>query len=247
MEEEGCPAPFKRLPLAARNPRTGPSSLTIADASSTYHLSGTSEESCFRRTAKVVKAARSCVLQIFRVALLEHTANHVDGTGARRMAELSLSERLRIVSDPRPAEFNPDEEDWELLSGTRLSQSRTYDDQGTAFSSRKGGVSSAGSKRRRVVVAADETDSDPRYAGRPVSRRELFGATEDGEPLFQPVYYVCTVCVCVCEIRVCWTIILSWVHEQKTYSVIIFFMSTHLAFLAVEVKLANVCCCLAYS
>ncbi|CAI8025287.1 hypothetical protein GBAR_LOCUS14626, partial [Geodia barretti] len=95
------------------------------------------------------------------------------------MAELSLSERLRIVSDPRPAEFNPDEEDWELLSGTRLSQSRTYDDQGTAFSSsvgRKGGVSSAGSKIR---VAADETEPDPQYAGRPVSRRELFGATED--------------------------------------------------------------------
>ena len=116
------------------------------------------------------------------------------------MAELSLSERLRIVSDPRPAEFNPDEEDWELLSGTRLSQSRTYDDQGTAFSSvgRKGGVFSAGSKRRRMVVAADETDSDPRYAGRPVSRRELFGATEDGELLLQPVYYVC-VCMCVCE------------------------------------------------
>ena len=138
------------------------------------------------------------------------------------MAELSLSERLRIVSDPRPAEFNPDEEDWELLSGTRLSQSRTYDDQGTAFSSsvgRKGGVSSAGSNIR---VAADETEPDPRYAGRPVSRRELFGATEDGE------LYV--LCVCVRErereIRVCWFVLLL---KSKA------------------VKLANVCCCLAYS
>ena len=96
------------------------------------------------------------------------------------MAELSLSERLKIVSDPRPAEFNPDEEDWDLLSGTRLSQSRTYDDQGTGRPSaagRKGGVSSAGSRRLR---AHEEVESDPRYAGRPVTRREIFGFTENG-------------------------------------------------------------------
>lgn len=93
-----------------------------------------------------------------------------------RMAELSLSERLRIVSDPRPAEFNPDEEDWDLLSGTRLSQSRTYDDQGTSHPSatgRKGGVSSR-------LRAHEEVESDPRYAGRPVTRREFFGFTENG-------------------------------------------------------------------
>ena len=95
------------------------------------------------------------------------------------MAGLSLSERLRIVSDPRPAEFNPDEEDWELLSGAKLTQSRTYDDEGDSSVGRKGGVSSARWKRSRRV-AGGEVETDPRYAGRPVSRRELFGDTESG-------------------------------------------------------------------
>ena len=84
-----------------------------------------------------------------------------------KMAGLSLSEQLRLLSDPRPAEFNPDEEDWELLSGTRIGQARSYGDQGT----RGGGVVSGRVGRRE--------EGEGRYAGRAVSRSELFG--DDGK------------------------------------------------------------------
>ena len=95
------------------------------------------------------------------------------------MAGLSLSEQLRIVSDPRPAEFNPDEEDWELLSGARLTQSRSYEDRGTGRRSAGKKVGVASSAGRRVL--GEECEADQRYAGRPVSRRELFGCGENGE------------------------------------------------------------------
>ena len=84
------------------------------------------------------------------------------------MAGQSFSEQLRVLSDPRPAEFHPDHEDWDLLTGARLSQSRTYGDEG--HQARKGGVST---RHLRSRTSRKELDCDSRYAGKPISRREL--------------------------------------------------------------------------
>lgn len=93
------------------------------------------------------------------------------------MAEFSLSEQLRLLSDPRPEEFNPDEEDRELLSGAKLSNNRTYEDQGiashhivNATRRNKRGVSSTAFSK----TVSEAYENDVRYAGRPVSRREIF-------------------------------------------------------------------------
>ena len=93
------------------------------------------------------------------------------------MTELSLLEQLRLVSDPRPAEFNPDEEDWELLSGTKLTQSRSYEDLGNGGE----GVGERVTARKVGRGRGEECEGDARYAGRPVTRRELYGDGEDGE------------------------------------------------------------------
>ena len=101
------------------------------------------------------------------------------------MAGQSLSEQLRALSDPRPADFHPDQEDWDLLTGATLSQSRTYSDVGR--SAEKGGVStrrSRASSRKRLA----ELEDDSRYAGKPISRKEL-GYEQSG--MFSSSVFVC--------------------------------------------------------
>ena len=84
----------------------------------------------------------------------------------------SAIEQILDLSNPRPAEFHPDEEDWDLLSGAKLSQSRTYDDEGR-FARRKGSASSRSGTKRRLL----DSESDPRYSGRPTSRKQLYGSS----------------------------------------------------------------------
>lgn len=89
----------------------------------------------------------------------------------------SLSKQLQELSDPRPTEFHPDQEDWDEFTSARVSQSRTYDDEGKVT---KVGVPTArvsSSKPRKRVA---QLDFDPRYAGRPVSRRELYSCGDEG-------------------------------------------------------------------
>ena len=87
------------------------------------------------------------------------------------MAGQSFSEQLRTLSDPQPAEFHPDHEDWDLLTGARLSQSRTYGDEGRqAGKGHEGGVST---RHLRSRTSRKELDYDSRYAGKPISRKEL--------------------------------------------------------------------------
>lgn len=93
------------------------------------------------------------------------------------MAGLDLSEQLRELSDPRPVEFHPDQEDWDLLSGSKLTQSRTYEDEGKLLCERRG-VSTRRSKPRRRFL---ESEVDPRYAGKPVSRKQLYWDEREGE------------------------------------------------------------------
>ena len=91
------------------------------------------------------------------------------------MAGLSLSEQLRELSDPRPVEFHPDQEDWDLLSGAKLSHSCTYNDQGRRLDEKRG----VSTRRTKLGKRVAESEADPRYAGKPISRRELY--TEDQE------------------------------------------------------------------
>ena len=85
---------------------------------------------------------------------------------------VSLSEQLRDISDPRPVEFHPDTEDWNLLSRAKLSQSRTYSDEGESRPIKKRGVSSRRINRTKRLLEVCE--SDARYAGTPISRKQLY-------------------------------------------------------------------------
>ena len=90
----------------------------------------------------------------------------------------SLSEQLRELSNPRPAEFHPDQDDWDLLTGARVTSGHAYD--GDEIAAEEGGVASRA--RNRIRKRQLELEDDPRYAGRPVSRKELYGyGQENGE------------------------------------------------------------------
>ena len=99
---------------------------------------------------------------------------------------MSLSEQLRELSDPRPVEFHPDQEDWDLLFGARLSLSRTYSDEGR-LSNKRGGVSTLHRSRAKVGKPTD-CESDPRYSGKPVSRTELYEYEQEGTCEVVPLY-----------------------------------------------------------
>lgn len=89
----------------------------------------------------------------------------------------SLSKQLQELSNPRPTEFHPDQEDWDHFTRARVSQSRTYDDEGK-LSGSSGRSSRVRSSKARKRVS--ELDSDPRYAGKPVSRKELYRCWDEG-------------------------------------------------------------------
>lgn len=90
----------------------------------------------------------------------------------------SLSKQLQELSDPHPTEFHPDQEDWDEFTSARVSQSRTYDDQGKV---RKVGVPTARVSSSKPKKRAAQLDFHPRYAGRPVSRRELYSCGDEGQ------------------------------------------------------------------
>ena len=73
----------------------------------------------------------------------------------------SLSEKLLELSDPRPTEFHPDEDDWDLLTGAKIS--RAHSEEAEV------GVAPVRSRGRARLLA----EEDPRYGGKPVSRRQL--------------------------------------------------------------------------
>ena len=93
----------------------------------------------------------------------------------------SLSEQLRELSNPRPAEFHPDQDDWDLLTGARVTSGHAYD--GDEIAAEEGGVASRRHMRTRsssrIRKRQLELEDDPRYAGRPVSRKELYGSGQD--------------------------------------------------------------------
>lgn len=95
----------------------------------------------------------------------------------------SLSKQLQELSDPRPTEFHPDQEDWDECTSARVSQTRTYDDKGKVrqFSGSTARESSSKPRKQRVV----QLDCDPRYAGRPVSLRELYSCEDEGWLVYQ--------------------------------------------------------------
>ena len=90
----------------------------------------------------------------------------------------SLSKQLQELSDPRPTEFYPDQEDWDEFTSARVSQSRTYEDEGKV---RKVGVLTARVSSSKPRKRAAQLVFDPRYAGRPVSRRELYSCGDEGQ------------------------------------------------------------------
>ena len=91
----------------------------------------------------------------------------------------SLSEQLRELSNPRPAEFHPDQDDWDLLTGARVTSGHAYD--WDEIAAEEGGVASR-RHMRTIRKRQLELEDDPRYAGRPVSRKELYGyGQENGE------------------------------------------------------------------
>lgn len=89
----------------------------------------------------------------------------------------SLSRQLQELSDPRPTEFHPDQEDWDEFTSARVSQSRTYHDEGEV---RKIGVATARVSSSKPRKRTAQLEFDPRYAGKPVSRRELYSCVDEG-------------------------------------------------------------------
>lgn len=119
----------------------------------------------------VYNCAKSCVFNFTkRLIGTPNGMTHVE----EKMA--SLLKQLQELSDPSPAEFHPDQEDWDLLTGARVSQSRTYDDEGVE----KGSVSIRSSRVSKTRKRLAEFESDPRYAGKTVSRKELYGYENEG-------------------------------------------------------------------
>ena len=94
----------------------------------------------------------------------------------------SLSERLSELSNPRPVEFHPDQDDWDLLTAARLSRHSGVDLDRASDGNRgrERGVRTlarASSRHRRLLEREDE----PRYAGKSVSRKNLEAFEEEEE------------------------------------------------------------------
>lgn len=81
---------------------------------------------------------------------------------------LTLSEQIALLSDPRPRCFDPDEAERDHLGYAKLCDFECDSDDEPRTQQR--------SVLRDNVV---QWDDDPRYAGRPVSRKEL--EEEEGE------------------------------------------------------------------
>ena len=90
---------------------------------------------------------------------------------------LSLSEQLLELSNPRPVEFHPDEDDWALLSAAEVNRHSRVDIDGAG--EKKGGVATRASSRGKRLRLL-ETEYETRYAGKSVSRRELEDYEQEG-------------------------------------------------------------------
>ena len=74
---------------------------------------------------------------------------------------LSLAEQIAQLADPRPSSFHPDEDERDQLGAVSLSYARE-DSEGD----------DSGHVQQRSSLRVSWED-DPRYAGRPITRKEL--------------------------------------------------------------------------
>ena len=80
----------------------------------------------------------------------------------------SLAEQIAQLADPRPSSFNPDEDERDQLGAVSLGREDSEDERDHV-------------QQQRSSLRVTSWEDDPRYAGRPVTRKEIEQDDQDEE------------------------------------------------------------------